>query len=194
MVLWACSTPPAVQGWSDGATLLDCCGENRLRSWLAECQHNADHLVSKAAQAGRARCTPPRSRRPLHTAASDTDRLTPPVDTECLLPSLSLRCSGPSCSRASGRRRCSNAARHAVETRCVPGTQPQSRRASPVRLCRTLPRRTRLPRPPSSGCAPLPRSRSRERACWPSYGGTPSGWGTLSRDLSRPAPPAKHRE
>ena len=34
----------------DGATLLDCCGERRLRQWLDECQANTDHLVAKAAQ------------------------------------------------------------------------------------------------------------------------------------------------
>jgi len=38
-----------LEGW-ESATLLDCCGEERLRSWLQEAQHNADHLTAKAAQ------------------------------------------------------------------------------------------------------------------------------------------------
>ena len=29
---------------------MDSCGEERLRAWVNECQHNTDHLVSKAAQ------------------------------------------------------------------------------------------------------------------------------------------------
>ena len=36
--------------WQQEATLLDSCGEERLRAWVNECQHNTDHLVSKAAQ------------------------------------------------------------------------------------------------------------------------------------------------
>ena len=40
----------ALEGWSHHATLLDSCGEERLRSWLHDCQHNTDHLMSKAAQ------------------------------------------------------------------------------------------------------------------------------------------------
>ena len=38
-----------LEGWSH-ATLLESCGEDRLRSWLRECQHNTEHLVTKAAQ------------------------------------------------------------------------------------------------------------------------------------------------
>ena len=40
----------ALEGWPEGATLLDACGERGLRAWLADCQHNTDHLMSKAAQ------------------------------------------------------------------------------------------------------------------------------------------------
>ena len=50
--LRAVSIDPAVcalEGW-EAATLLDSCGEDRLRTWLAECQHNTDHLVNKAGQ------------------------------------------------------------------------------------------------------------------------------------------------
>jgi hypothetical protein len=32
------------------ASLLDCCGQERLASWLHECQNNTDHLMAKAAQ------------------------------------------------------------------------------------------------------------------------------------------------
>ncbi|EOD18279.1 hypothetical protein EMIHUDRAFT_448004 [Emiliania huxleyi CCMP1516] len=39
-----------LEGWGAGVSLLHCCGEERLRSWLSECQHNADHLTAKAAQ------------------------------------------------------------------------------------------------------------------------------------------------
>ena len=39
----------ALEGWAH-ATLLDSCGEARLRAWLQECQHHTDHLMSKAGQ------------------------------------------------------------------------------------------------------------------------------------------------
>ncbi len=38
------------EGLPAGATLLDCCGEERLRAWLDDCQRYADTLSAKAAQ------------------------------------------------------------------------------------------------------------------------------------------------
>jgi len=38
-----------LEGWSH-ATLLDACGEERLRAWLRECNQTTDHLVAKHAQ------------------------------------------------------------------------------------------------------------------------------------------------
>ena len=51
-VLRAIRVQPAVcalEGLSE-ASLLDCCGQERLTSWLQECQSNTDHLMAKAAQ------------------------------------------------------------------------------------------------------------------------------------------------
>jgi len=39
----------ALEGMRE-ASLLDCCGQERLASWLHECQNNTDHLMAKAAQ------------------------------------------------------------------------------------------------------------------------------------------------
>ena len=51
-VLRAIRVQPAVcqlEGLRE-ASLLDCCGQERLASWLHECQNNTDHLMAKAAQ------------------------------------------------------------------------------------------------------------------------------------------------
>ena len=51
-VLRAIRVQPAVcalEGLTE-ASLLDCCGQERLTSWLQECQNNTDHLMAKAAQ------------------------------------------------------------------------------------------------------------------------------------------------
>lgn len=51
-VLRAIRVQPAVcalEGLRE-ASLLDCCGQERLSSWLHECQNNTDHLMAKAAQ------------------------------------------------------------------------------------------------------------------------------------------------
>jgi len=38
-----------LEGWSQ-ATLLDACGEDKLRAWLVECQQTTEHLIAKQTQ------------------------------------------------------------------------------------------------------------------------------------------------